>query len=395
VTSTSGDLDDRGGSVLVTGATGFVGRVTVARILEETSWDVVALVRAPDQEQADAKLAAALGSIYGAGAGELARVRAVRADIAHDELIFCAEDRRRILAGVRRVLHCAAVIAFNLPSESEATNHQGTRRVLELSSEIAERGQLDRFVHVSTAFVGGHTQSSFHEHELFIDAVHRNSYEASKVRAEVLVHEAAQAGLPAAIARPSVIAGDSRSGWTSSWSGLSMPLRLFSIGVVDLLPAASWAFVDTVPVDWVADGLLALLRGDGASRTCPTYHLVAGDRAITITELVEMSARVMGGEPVKIVDPEVFWRDLLPAVMASNVPALRFMEAAVDYLPYFDVRTRFDAGHGPDLVGSEPPALAEYFERLIAYARRTRWGKRKMSLVEARATFGPGAASAV
>jgi thioester reductase-like protein len=392
MTSTSRSVDGRAGSVLVTGATGFLGRVAIARILEETDWDVVALVRAPDQEQADAKLVAALGSIYGAGEGALARVRAVRADIAHDELIVSAEDRRRILTEVQAVLHCAAVIAFNLPPETfEAVNHQGTRRVLELACEIAEQGRLDRFVHVSTAFVGGHMQSVFHEHELFADAAHRNSYEASKVRAEVLVHEAAQAGLPAAIARPSVIAGDSQSGWTSSWFGISMPLRLFSIGIVEVLPAASWALVDTVPVDWVADGLLALLRGAGASQTCPTYHLVAGDRAITITELVEMSARVMGGEPVKIVDPEVFWRDLFPVVKENNLPALRFMEAAEAYLPYFDVRVRFDAGHGPDLVGSEPPALPEYFERLIAYAKKTRWGKRKMPLVEARATFGPDA----
>jgi nucleoside-diphosphate-sugar epimerase len=398
--SSSSKPDSRVRSVLVTGATGFLGSMTIARILEDTDWDVVALVRGSDQQQADAKLAAALGTIYGAGEGagvgpgdgQLARVRAVRGDVANDELIDSPADRRRIVAEVRAVLHCAAVIAFNLPSETfEEINHQGTRRVLELAREIAEVGQLERFVHVSTAFVGGHMQSVFHEHELFAGAAHRNSYEASKTRAEVLVHEAAQAGLPAAIARPSVIAGDSKSGWTSSWFGISMPLRLFSIGIVEMLPAASWALVDTVPVDWVADGLLALLRGGGGSQQCPTCHLVAGERAITITELVEMSARVLGGEPVKVVDPEVFWRDLFPVVKENNLPALRFMEAAEAYLPYFDVRVRFDAGHGPELVGSQPPALPEYFERLIAYAKRTRWGKRKMALVEARATFGPDA----
>jgi len=67
------------------------------------------------------------------------------------------------------------------------------------------------------------------------------------------------------------------------------------------------------------------------------------------------------------------------------------MQAAKDRLPYFDVRARLDAGRGPELAGTQPPALPKCFERLTAYAKRTRWGKPKMSLAEARAAFEPDA----
>lgn len=389
MTSITGSPDGSGGAVLVTGATGFLGIATMAKILDETDCDVVALVRAASQEEADARLENALVQVYGPQREVMSRVRAVRGDVEHDGLLISDEERRRLAAEVTTILHGAAVIAFNLPEEVlRETNYEGTRRVLELARYIADEGRLDRFVHVSSAFVGGHMDGTFREDQLDPGASFRNSYEESKAMAEMLVHEAADDGLPVAIARPSVISGDSKSGWTTSWHGISMPLRMFSIGAVQVIPAARTALVDTVPVDWVTDGLLALLRGYGSSERCPTYHLVAGERAATIVDLVEMSAEVMGCDPVNVVDPEVFWNDIFPAVQENDGSTLRFMEAAKTYLPYFDVRVRFDAGRGPELAGSEPPRLNEYFERIVAYAQKAKWGKRGLPLVQARALFG-------
>ena len=70
----------------------------------------------------------------------------------------------------------------------------------------------------------------------------------------------ARAGLPAQVLRPSIVVGDSRTGWTSSFNVLYPPLRAFAHGAIPALPARRAAPVDVVPVDYVADSVHELSR---------------------------------------------------------------------------------------------------------------------------------------
>src|SRR6185369_14539421 len=108
-----------------------------------------------------------------------------------------------------------------------------------------------------TAYVSGDHDGTFRERQLDAGQTFRNTYEQTKLEAERVI---AQAGdLAPAVARPSIVMGESDSGWTPAFNVLYWPLRAFSRGLFDEIPALPSAHVDIVPVDYVADGLVRLL----------------------------------------------------------------------------------------------------------------------------------------
>ena len=54
--------------------------------------------------------------------------------------------------------------------------------------------------------------------------------------------------------------GESTSGWTPAFNVLYWPIRAFSRGLFEEVPARPEAKVDVVPVDYVADALVHLLE---------------------------------------------------------------------------------------------------------------------------------------
>src|SRR5436190_19145734 len=98
----------------------------------------------------------------------------------------------------------------------------------------------------------------FRERQLDIGQEFRNTYERTKWEAEHIV--AAAADLAPVVARPSIVMGESTSGWTPAFNVLYWPIRAFSRGLFDVVPARPEAMVDVVPVDYVADALVHLLE---------------------------------------------------------------------------------------------------------------------------------------
>jgi thioester reductase-like protein len=346
-------------TVLLTGATGFVGMEVLARLLERTDREVVALVRAADPAGARDRLYAVLERL---GAEEHAgRVHAVAGDITSPGLGLTDAERDALAARIDAIVHCAASVSFSLPlDESRAINVEGTRRVLDL----AERApSLERIVHVSTAYVAGTVEGRFGEDDVDVGQDFRNAYEQSKLEAELLVRE--RAHLPAAIARPSIVVGDSSSGWTSSFNVVYFPLQAFARGLTAAVPADPEAIVDVVPVDYVADGILAALDAPEPA----TYNLVAGDGALRVGELAELAGRYFERPAPELIAPHAF---------DQSSPVLEQMEV---YFPYFSVYGRFDDAHARS-VGLKAPPLASYFDRIMDFAVAARWGKREPPRVQ-------------
>jgi thioester reductase-like protein len=335
------------GAVLLTGATGFVGREILDRMLERRR--VYALVRAPDHNAAARRLP------------EHARLTAVAGDI---EQPGCGLDRATtecLADEVTTVMHCAASVSFDLPlAESRRINVDGTRHVVELAERCRE---LERLSYISTAYVAGEPSRLFRENQLDVGQRFRNPYERSKFEAERMVRERA-AGLPLQILRPSIIVGDSRTGRTSSFNVLYAPLKAFARGAVPAIPARRSSPVDIVPVDYVADRAVELAErgGDGA------FHLVAGRNATTVGRLLELAAEHLGRKPPAVLPPAAY-RRLVHPWLRRKYEGLRRMEA---YFPYFSMQVRFDDRR----LGPAPP-VEGYFHRLVDFAERARWGRAK------------------
>jgi len=336
------------GAVLLTGATGFVGREILSRFLEREDRHVFALVRADDDEQAAGRLPAH------------PRLSAVAGDIEQGGLGLSGEAGQRLRREVTTVVHCAASVSFDMSlEESRGVNVDGTLRMVEFARGCP---RLERFSYISTAYVAGEPGRLFREDELAVGQRFRNPYERSKFEAELALRTQG-ADLPLQILRPSIVVGDSATGRTSSFNVLYGPLRAFARGKVPAIPARRGAPVDIVPVDYVADRVHELATNGPNG----TFHLVAGRNATTVGRLLEMSSEELGRSEPAVLPPRLYRRWVHPW-LRRRYRGLRKMEV---YFPYFSMRVRFDDRR----LGPGPP-VESYFHRLVRYAQSAGWGRK-------------------
>lgn len=190
-------------NLLITGATGFMGRATVQALLDEfPDAQVYAVVRPPKSGNP-------------ADRPELAAVA------GHPRLHFLAGDVVQPCLGlsgelpehIDTCIHLAASTEFkeSLRAETFRINVDGTRHLLEL---LTTRYPRAKFYHVSTAYVCGYN-SDVSTEALFLapEQGFLNPYEESKHAAEQLV---AASALDWTILRPSIIVGHSETGWAES-----------------------------------------------------------------------------------------------------------------------------------------------------------------------------------
>ena len=193
------------GAVLLTGATGFVGREILSRFLARDDRHIYALVRADNDDDAAGRLPAH------------ERLTAVAGDIEDPETRLSDGTGERLRREVG-MLHCTASVSFDLPlPESRRVNVEGTRHVLDFARGCPrlERACID-------AYVAGEPGRLFREDELAVGQRFRNPYERSKFEAELALRSEG-AGLPLQILRPSIVVGDSSTGRTSSFNVLYGP----------------------------------------------------------------------------------------------------------------------------------------------------------------------------
>ena len=370
-------FDERPGVVL-SGGTGFLGGEVLARLLERDVRPVYALVRAESQAEARERVRATLSELMGGSDRWAGRVVAVPADLTRDGLGLSRRQLDWLAERAEWILHCAASVSFTLGlAESREINVEGTQRMLDLAALAHRRGALRCFSHVSTAYVAGTHPGRFGERDLDLGQDHRNPYERTKLEAEVEVRARAE-GLPVQVFRPSIVVGDSRTGWTPAFNVLYWPLRAFSRGSYPVLPARASSPVDVVPVDYVADAVLEL-----GARPGTTFHLTAGGRASNVGELVRLACEHLGRKPPHLLAPSIYRRALHPLLVRTGSEARRrALRRSEPFFPYFAMETRYDDSRARDALaphGIAAPALGSYFDRLIGYALRAEWGRKPVS----------------
>ncbi len=150
-----------GRSLLLTGASGFVGKAVLGKLLEqgERLRRLVVVLRAEGEADARRRLleeVLAAEPCAGLPAGE------IRARLGDGRLVAIAADLRggnggadpdpgSALAGIDTVIHCAATVSFEEPlDEALELNSFGPVRLLD---RLRAAGSDPHFVHVSTAYV--------------------------------------------------------------------------------------------------------------------------------------------------------------------------------------------------------------------------------------------------
>ncbi|MFN2617312.1 MAG: SDR family oxidoreductase [Thermoleophilaceae bacterium] len=367
------------GAVLITGVTGFIGMEVLTRWLERSGRPVYALVRAGDRDAAARRLDSVIDDAVGDPHRYESRATAVCADVEQPALGLPWEEVELLAREVTTIVHCAASVSFTLGlEESRRINVLGTRRVLELAELCRQHGRFDGLTYVSTAYVAGTHAGVFGEEDFDSGQRFRNAYELSKFEAERAIRERA-GGLPVQIVRPSIVVGDRKSGWTAAFNVLYTPLKAFARGAYRVIPADYDAPVDVVPVDYVADAIYELASAGGRG----TYHVVAGPRATTsLGRIAELASRRFGRRPPRTIPRGLYRRLIHPlALRLTKGRKRRALEQSEVFFPYFSMKVRYDdrrARQRLEPAGIRVSPIERYFDRLIDFAERAHWGKRRL-----------------
>ncbi len=306
------DAAQLGHVVLLTGATGFVGKVVLEELVRRRHElgiaRVLALVRASDPEHADARLRADVISspCFAAHApGWEKGVEAIAGDLVKPGLGLAAEVRARVAAEATHVIHCAASVEFDLPlAEATAVNTSGALSALEVARACR---RLASFVDVSTAYVTTHpTHESgaalraeeklaplprdgasiyadvlagrADEARLLAETGHPNTYTLTKCVAEHLLARRG-ADLPITLVRPSIVS-TSRStpspGWIDSAAAFAAFVMLIGTGRLRVVAGNPRARVDVVPCDAVAHRIVEAAFAPPPRGELRIRHAVAG-----------------------------------------------------------------------------------------------------------------------
>ncbi|MHB0857370.1 MAG: SDR family oxidoreductase [Anaerolineae bacterium] len=261
------------GTMLLTGATGFLGTQLARRILHDTDLALWVLVRANDDESAQRRLerlwwdwpelVEALGG----------RVKVLCGDTAEPRLGLAVSAYQELVHRVSHIMHAAADLRLDAPLESlRRTNVEGVTRVLELARAAHRDHGLVRMSHVSTAYVAGRRVGEVPEEDLLDTWGFASAYEQTKFEGERVV-QAARSELPISVYRPGMVCGDSQTGAIKTFNTLYYPLRLFLTGKLRIVPADARQKVNLVPVDYVTEAIVRLTfdpRAEGM-----TFHLTA------------------------------------------------------------------------------------------------------------------------
>ena len=264
--------------VLVTGATGFLGKFLIEKLLFATPVETIfVLLRSKkgkcpserlQQFKEDPLFKFRLSSKH------LQRIKAIPGDISLPGLDLDDHHRSLITSNVHIIFHSAASVRFDDPLPQAVTmNVSATLEVLKLAKECC---QLESFVHVSTAFVNcflgrldeGPVECSLDPHQVLDDvncvktlAPYPNTYTLTKSLAEKLVAQfASNSNLPLAIARPSIILSSHKepvAGYCDSFTQAAAALvSIRGAGLLRVIPADGDKQMPIIPVDICANGLI-------------------------------------------------------------------------------------------------------------------------------------------
>ena len=259
------------GSVLLTGATGFLGAHLLRELTAETGATVHCLVRAGDEAAAVDRLAAAARR-YQLPAPEPGRVVPLPGDLAEDRLGLPAAVFRRLAAETDVIYHAGALVNFIYPYQDlRAANVGGTREIIRLAG--LSRGIPVHYVSTTAVLASlglSGIREATEETPLTNPGLLRMGYVETKYVAEELLRNAARAGLPVAVYRPLDIVGSERTGAWHTATEMCALIRF--IADTGLAPAID------LPLDFVAaDTCAAAIRHISATEEAAgrTYHLAS------------------------------------------------------------------------------------------------------------------------
>jgi NAD(P)-dependent dehydrogenase (short-subunit alcohol dehydrogenase family) len=245
-------------SYFLTGATGFIGRHLVQRLLARDG-EIYVLVREASQDRLNAL-------IEGWGSEAEARVQPVLGDLSEPRLGVSDEALAQLReASVAHFFHLAAVYDMTAAADDERNriaNVDGTRNAVALANELG----VGCFHHTSSIAAAGmykglFREDMFDEGQKLAHPYHRTKFEAEKIART-------QTKMPWRVYRPAIVVGNSKTGEMDKIDG---PYYFFTAIKMARHYLPGWfplvgpelGYTNIVPVDFVAGAMDHIAHEDG------------------------------------------------------------------------------------------------------------------------------------
>ena len=338
-------------SILVTGATGLLGRSVLQRLLvTDTRLHAIVLVR-------DTARWARVAGAFGLSD----RLTVIEGDLRSPGLGLTSEARALVQRRVTAIVHLAADTRFSNPlTDARAVNTSGTEHLLALAAECVSP---PRFAYVSTAFVAGRRTGVIAEAVASPSDGWVNAYEQSKCEAERLVCRESADWI---ILRPATVVCDDRDGAVTQLNAVHRALRLYRAGLVAMMPGVCGSRLDVVTTEFVASAVARLaLRDDAAGSV---VHLCAGEGALPLGELLDLTYSYWARDPewrrrgiarpplVDLATYALFERSIEEVGDAS---IRRLTRSLSHFVPQLALPKVFDTTMATALLGAGAPPVRE------------------------------------
>jgi NAD(P)-dependent dehydrogenase (short-subunit alcohol dehydrogenase family) len=356
----------------VTGATGFIGKRLVKKLLAHKGAVVYFLIREESLDKVKG-----LREFWGASA---ARVIPVTGNLTSKKLGVSAQDVKLLKGKIDHFFHLAAVYDLGADEVTQIeVNVDGTRNTVEFAKDIG----AGHFHHVSSIAAAGLYEGVFRE-DMFDEAEnYDHPYFMTKHESEKIVRQ--ECKVPWSVYRPAMVVGDSTTGEMDKIDG---PYYFFKLiqRMRQLLPpwlpsiGLEGGRVNIVPVDFVVDALDVISHRSDIASKC--YHLVdpVGYRVGDVLDIFSRAAHA----PKMNLFVNAALLGFIPRSVTKGLMALapvRRVRNAImkdlglpeDMLTFVNYPTRFD---GRDALaalkgtGVSCPNLKDYAWRLWDYWER-------------------------
>ena len=281
--------------ILITGSTGFVGKVLLYKLLDAFP-DICKIYLLIRERKGESLASRYEKEIVHSACFDKFRAQTnfemlfsqlvvpILGDITKENLGLAASDEEMLLENVQIVINLAASIDFKAPLDEAIKNN--VKGPLSIYNLVHRMKNLQNFIHISTAYVNSNITGVIEEKiydivpdpEAYIENIlklskeeiavqtkgilnsYPNTYTFTKSMSERIMSQRNQTDhLPITIVRPSIVGSSYRDpfpGWIDTVSAAGALMLFSGTGYVNFLPGNFKFISDHIPVDYVADMII-------------------------------------------------------------------------------------------------------------------------------------------